>query len=184
MRRPYGPSIDERTRWVFVCKKPELFGSHGAVHNARPDVHCVLHTHTRAGIAVAAQEEGLLPISQHASVLVGRIAYHEFEGIATRPDEQERLVANLGDRPVMILRNHGLLVAGGTAADAFRLINILERACEIQVAALADGAPVRRITQESIDNSQAALASVPAGPGRDWTAMMRLVARVAPDFDS
>lgn len=94
------------------------------------------------------------------------------------------MVTNLGDKTVMILRNHGLVVAGGSAADAFRLINIVERACEIQVAALAGGVPIRRITQESIDNSQAALASQPSGAGRDWDAMMRLVARVAPDFDS
>lgn len=158
------------------------FVIHGAIHAARSDVHCVLHTHTRAGAAVAAQEEGLLPISQHAAFFMGRVAYHDFEGIAVRREEQARLVASLGDKSVLILRNHGLLVAGRSAAEAFGLINNLERACEIQIAALAGAANVRRITGESIAETQAAVDSAGDGFERDWSAMLRLVERIAPDY--
>lgn len=155
---------------------------HGAIHSARHDVGCVLHTHTRAGVAVSTHEEGLLPISQHASVLMGRIAYHDFEGIAIRPEEQSRLVADLGPHSMMILRNHGLLVAGKTAAQAFYLIHMLERACEIQVAALGYGVTVRRITGQSIIESQLAIDATNPDYSRDWAAMLRLVQRVAPDY--
>ncbi len=155
---------------------------HGAIHAARHDVDCVLHTHTRAGVAVSTHEEGLLPISQHASILMGRIAYHDFEGIAIRPEEQARLVADLGPRAMMILRNHGLLVAGRSVAEAFYFIHVLERACEIQVAALGHGVTVRRITEQSITDSKAAIQATNPDYSRDWAAMLRLVERVAPDY--
>lgn len=155
---------------------------HGAIHAARHDLNCVLHTHTRAGVAVSIHDEGLLPLSQHAAMLLHRVAYHEFEGIAVRPDEQERIVANLGMRSVLILRNHGLLVAGRNAAETFSLINLLERACEIQVAALAGGAPARRISLESITATRDAMEASDDAPSPQWPAMMRLVQRIAPDF--
>ena len=154
---------------------------HGAVHRARHDVHCVIHTHTRAGAGVSAQEEGLLPIGQHAALCMGRIGYHDFEGIAVRMDEQQRLVRNLGAHSILILRNHGLLTAGRTAREAFYLINTLERACEIQVAALGNGARVHRITPESIAATQA-VYDANAEFSRDWAAMLRLLNRVAPDY--
>lgn len=160
------------------------FVIHGAIHMARPDVQCVLHTHTVAGVAVAAQKQGLLPISQHAAVVLNQIAYHDFEGIATRAEERERLVANLGNKPMMILRNHGLLVAGQSPAETFGLTMMLQRACEIQIAAMA-GAGVNRITQESIDETQVTMAS---GDGQnvrlEWAAMLRLLDRTCPDFRS
>ncbi len=115
------------------------FVIHSAIHAARPDLNCVIHTHTAAGMAVAAQENGLLPISQHALKFHGHLAYHAYEGIALDTAERERLVADLGPHRAMILRNHGLLAAGGSVAEAFMEIYFLERACQAQVQALAGG---------------------------------------------
>ena len=115
------------------------FVIHSAIHMARPDLNCVVHTHTAAGMAVAAQEQGLLPISQHALKFHGKLAYHTYEGIALSLDERERLIADLGPHKAMILRNHGLLAAGQSVAEAFHEIHFLERACQAQVAALAGG---------------------------------------------
>ncbi|KAA2211912.1 class II aldolase/adducin family protein [Teichococcus oryzae] len=116
------------------------FTIHSALHMAREDAFCVVHTHTAAGIAVSAQKHGLLPISQHALKFYGHIAYHGYEGVALDLDERERLVADLGSHKAMILRNHGLLVAGRSIPEAFNLIYYLERACQAQVAALSGGA--------------------------------------------
>ena len=115
------------------------FVIHSAIHRARPDVTCIIHTHTPAGIAVAAQKQGLLPISQHALRFRDAIAYHEYEGIAVDLEEQRSLIADLGPHKAMILRNHGLLVAGRTIPEAFTLIYYLEMACKIQIQALAGG---------------------------------------------
>ncbi|WP_291298557.1 class II aldolase/adducin family protein [Elioraea sp.] len=116
------------------------FTIHSAIHMARHDAACVIHTHTEAGIAVSAQEHGLLPISQHALKFYGHLAYHDYEGIALDLDERDRLVRDLGQHKAMILRNHGLLVAGRSIAEAFNLIYYLERACQAQISALAGGA--------------------------------------------
>lgn len=158
------------------------FVIHGAIHAARPDVACVIHTHTRAGCAVAAHKAGLLPISQHAAALMGRIGYHDFEGIATRLEERARLVANLGDKPILILRNHGLLVAGKTAAEAFFLTMVLERACEIQATSLAFGDAILECSPQSISETQAILANANPTYATDWNAALRLVERVAPGY--
>jgi len=115
------------------------FCIHSAIHMARHDLACVIHTHTAAGMAVAAQKHGLLPISQHALKFYGHLAYHGYEGIALDLDERERLVSDLGEHRAMILQNHGLLVAGRTIPEAFSNIYYLERACQAQVAALAGG---------------------------------------------
>lgn len=115
------------------------FVIHSAIHMARPDMHCVIHTHTAAGIAVSAQEHGLLPISQHALKFYGKLAYHQYEGIALSLDERERLIADLGPHKAMILRNHGLLAGGQSVAHAFHELHFLERACQAQVQALAGG---------------------------------------------
>ena len=115
------------------------FTIHSAIHMARPDLMCVVHTHTAAGIAVSAQKDGLLPISQHALKFYGRLAYHDYEGIALDLEERERLVHDLGQHKAMILRNHGLLVGGTSIAEAFHMIYMLERACAAQVAALSGG---------------------------------------------
>ncbi|HEX8540909.1 MAG TPA: class II aldolase/adducin family protein [Pseudomonas sp.] len=113
------------------------FVIHSAIHMARPDLNCVIHTHTAAGMAVAAQEHGLLPISQHALKYYGKLAYHTYEGIALSLDERERLIADLGPHKAMILRNHGLLAGGSGVAQAFHEIHFLERACQAQVQALS-----------------------------------------------
>ena len=110
---------------------PAGFVIHSAVHEARPDVHCVLHTHTLHGVAVAAQAAGLLPISQQGALVLGRLAYHDYEGLALRDAERARLVADLGTRSLMILRNHGLLACGRSVAEAFQGMYILDAACRI-----------------------------------------------------
>ena len=115
------------------------FTIHSAIHMARPDLLCVVHTHTQSGIAVSAMQDGLLPISQHALKFYGRLAYHGYEGIALDIDERERLVADLGSHKAMILRNHGLLMGGTSIPEAFHMTYMLERACDAQVATLAGG---------------------------------------------
>ena len=118
---------------------PAGFVIHSAIHEAREDALCVLHTHTRAGCAVAAQQHGLLPLNQMSLEFHDRVAYHGYEGIALDLDERDRLVADLGQHKAMILRNHGLLVGGTSIAEAFHMIYMLERACAAQVAALSGG---------------------------------------------
>ena len=113
------------------------FVIHSAIHHAKPHLDCVIHTHTADGIAVSAQQEGLLPISQHALKFYRRLSYHSYEGIALSLEERARLVNDLGNNKAMILRNHGLLAAGESVAHAFHEIFFLERACQIQVKALS-----------------------------------------------
>jgi ribulose-5-phosphate 4-epimerase/fuculose-1-phosphate aldolase len=128
-----GKVIDERARdtpELFVVNEAG-FTIHSAVHMAREDIAFVVHTHTAAGTAVSAQEQGLLPISQHALKFYGKLGYHDYEGIALDLGERERLVADLGPHKAMILRNHGLLAGGATAAHAFHEIYFLERACAV-----------------------------------------------------
>ncbi len=115
---------------------------HSAIYMARPEVGCALHLHSRAGMAVAALEEGLLPLNQISMQFHGRIAYHDYEGIALDLDERERLIASLGGMNAMILRNHGLLTLGRSVAEAFTRAYYLEKACEIQMDALAMGRPL------------------------------------------
>ncbi|MCY0385887.1 class II aldolase/adducin family protein [Robbsia sp. Bb-Pol-6] len=119
------------------------FTIHSAIHMARHDLRFVIHTHTAAGTGVAAQEHGLLPISQHALKFYGKLGYHDYEGIALDLGERDRLVKDLGSHKAMILRNHGLLAAGRTVAEAFHEIYFLERACQAQIQALAGGTPLR-----------------------------------------
>jgi ribulose-5-phosphate 4-epimerase/fuculose-1-phosphate aldolase len=121
---------------------PAGFTIHSAIHDARKDAGCVMHLHTVAGTAVSSQEAGLLPLNQTAMLLNGRVAYHDFEGVALNHDERPRLVADLGDKTAMILRNHGTLVTGRSIAEAFTTMYFLERSCEMQVAAQAGG-PLR-----------------------------------------
>ena len=127
---------------------PAGFTIHSAVHSAREDARCVIHLHTVNGVAVSSQEHGLLPINQSAMLMNGRLAYHDFEGIAFNHDERPRLVADLGDKDAMILRNHGTLAVGTSVAEAFQMIYFLERACAIQVAAMAGGTSVRTPGEE------------------------------------
>jgi ribulose-5-phosphate 4-epimerase/fuculose-1-phosphate aldolase len=166
---------------------PAGFVIHSAVHAARHDVACVIHTHTQAGVAVSAQKDGLLMISQHAMRFHNRVAYHDYQGAALDPDERESLVADLGDKKVMILRNHGLLTAGETVREAFDLIFHLENACKIQTAALAGG---REITQPAPEICELTASQFEMGQEkflqgrRDWDAILRLVDRLDPSFRS
>jgi ribulose-5-phosphate 4-epimerase/fuculose-1-phosphate aldolase len=121
---------------------PAGFTIHSAVHAARPDAQCVMHLHTVAGIAVASQAQGLLPLNQTAMLVNGITAYHDYEGVALDLDERERLIGDLGAKNAMILRNHGTLSLGRSIADAFQTMYFLERACAIQVAALFGNAAV------------------------------------------
>lgn len=162
---------------------PAGFTIHSAVHRARPDVHCVLHTHTRAGIAVSCMREGLLPLSQIAMQFHDRLAYHDYEGIALDLDERERLAADLSSRKAMILRNHGLLTAGESVAEAFSLMFYLERACEIQIAAFSTG---RELTQPSDQVCEKVARQYedddePAGT-REWRALLRQLDRTDPSY--
>lgn len=124
------------------------FTIHSAVHMARPDVGCVLHTHTREGVAVSCQRDGLLPLNQWSLQFYNRIAYHDYEGIALDLGERERLIADLGDRWVMILRNHGLVTCGRTVREAFALMYNLNRACKAQIDVQASGAPLVMVSPE------------------------------------
>lgn len=162
------------------------FTIHSAVHAARPDLHFVIHTHTAAGSAVAAQKQGLLPISQHALKFYGCLAYHDYEGIALDLAERERLVADLGSFNAMVLRNHGLLVGGRSAALAFQEIHFLERACQIQVQALAGGAELL-VPSESVCRLTAGQFQRDDSDGiaeLAWQAALRLVAGGLVDYRS
>jgi len=131
---------------------------HSAVHSARHDAHCVIHTHTRAGTAVSALADGLLPLSQTAMRFAGHLAYHDYEGPAFNRGERERLVADLGDKNAMILRNHGLLVCAPSIPQAFNLIYWLEQACRIQIDILSCGRPLSVPTCDVVEGTSAALS--------------------------
>ena len=151
------------------------FVIHSAIHAAREDVGCVLHTHTRAGVAVSAQRDGVLPISQQSSFVLASLAYHDYEGVAIRPDEQPRLQASLGDRAFLCLRNHGLLTVGRTIPDAFLQMYTFESACQIQIAAQSGGAPLTQVPQAIIDGTRQALRVQTGGIGGAfaWPALLR-----------
>ena len=162
---------------------PAAFVIHGALHSARPDVGCVLHTHTAAGVAVSIQQEGLLSISQHAMRFHNRVAYHTFEGIALNPAEQARLIADVGTKNVLILRNHGLLTMGASISNAFKEMFFLERACQIQVAALAGDRPLTQPVAEVCEHTASQFdRDSEFLQGRDWNAMLRLLDRTDPSY--
>jgi ribulose-5-phosphate 4-epimerase/fuculose-1-phosphate aldolase len=156
------------------------FTIHSAIHAARHDVFCVLHTHTRAGMAVACQEQGLLPLNQISLQFYNRLAYHDYEGIALDLDERPRLVRDLGGKRAMILRNHGLLTAGRTIPEAFSLMFYLDRACEIQVAALASGSrlviPAAEVCDKTARQYEAEENEKPLGDA-EWAAHIRMLDR-------
>jgi ribulose-5-phosphate 4-epimerase/fuculose-1-phosphate aldolase len=162
---------------------PAGFVIHSAVHGARHDVQCVMHTHTTAGLAIAAQQHGLLPLTQHAMRFTGCLAYHDYEGIALDLDEQARLVADLGTCNAMILRNHGLLACGPTVHDTFDLMIHLQRACEAQVAALAGGTPLT-LPPAAVAAKVAAQFTRPGrtAPRNAWSALLRMLDRIDPSY--
>ena len=159
------------------------FVIHSAVHAARPDVDCVIHTHTLAGMAVSAMKCGLMPLAQ-TSMRFAKIAYHDYEGIALNLEEQARLIADLGDHEGMILRNHGLLVACASIAEAFNSIFRLERACQVQVAALAANVEIQLPPAEVIEESW---RQYQPGVRRrfgllEWPAMLKKLDKLDPSF--
>jgi ribulose-5-phosphate 4-epimerase/fuculose-1-phosphate aldolase len=195
---PYGMMFEEITASSLVkvdeqCNKvldtpypvnPAGFVIHSAIHAGRTDVQCVLHTHTPDGVAVSAQEHGLLPISQQATIALSSLGYHDYEGIAVNDAEKPRLVNDLGHSANFILRNHGLLTVGPAVADAFLVMFNLQRACEIQVRALS--AKVTQVDPRIVAGVKANVAMVTRGMGGQiaWPALLRKLARVNPGYKS
>ncbi len=197
---PYGLFFDEITASSLVKVdlegnivqetpyfiNPAGFTIHSAVHAAREDAMCVMHLHTDAGVGVSAQKDGLLPISQNALLLREFLAYHDYEGVALNLDERERLVHDLGSKPIMLLRNHGTLSCGPTAAATWMQMFFLERACAQQVAALSGGrdqvltAPDAAIEETKKQSG----ASGIGGIGKlAWPGFLRKLDRHLPGYD-
>ena len=157
---------------------------HDCIHRARPDVHAIAHTHSLAGMAVSAMACGLLPIAQSSMRFVD-VAYHDYEGLALRTDEQARLVASLGGREAMILRNHGLLVVARSVPEVFNNLWRLERACSLQVMALSCNTELRMPSAESVrytnEQFRGGIQNRPLGT-REWPALLRRLDRTDPSY--
>ena len=164
---------------------PAGFIIHSAVHEARHDAHCVIHLHTNDGVAVATQEQGLLPISQQSLFPLSNLAYHNYEGVALNPEEKVRLVNDLGDAHFMILRNHGLLTCADTVANAFLYMYLMQRACEIQIKAQSGGSALTPIPAQILAGIKAASEQVTRGANGDiaWPALLRKLRRTDPSFE-
>jgi ribulose-5-phosphate 4-epimerase/fuculose-1-phosphate aldolase len=195
---PYGLMYDQMQASCFIkldlagrlLFNPTEFGFnqagyviHSAIHAARHDVDCVIHTHTVAGMAVSAMKCGLLPIAQ-TSMRFARIAYHDYEGVAINLEEQERLVRDLGEHAGMILRNHGLLVVGGSIPEAFNNIFRLERACQVQVAALSCNVELQLPPQHIVDDSYRLYLPATRRPFGvlEWPALLRKLDKIDPSY--
>ncbi len=163
---------------------PAGFTIHSAVHAAREDALCVMHLHTDYGIAVSAQEHGLLPISQQSLFVLSSLGYHDYEGLALNDEEKPRLVADLGRKTFLILRNHGLLTVGPTVADAFLSMFLLERACRIQILAQSGGAKLVPIDEKVFAQIPAQEAVVTQGGGGRliWPGLLRRLDRMGANY--
>ena len=195
---PYGLMFDEITASNLVkvdqdCNKvidspypvnPAGFVIHSAVHAVRHDVECVMHTHTRAGIAVSAQKNGVLPISQQSTFVLASLAYHGYEGVAIRDDEKVRLQADLGDANYMMLRNHGLLTCGKTVADAFLSMYTFETTCQIQIAAQSGGGELTQVDPHIIEGVGHVMKVQTGGMGGVfvWPSLIRKLDRLDPSY--
>ena len=171
----------QETSWPV---NPAGFVIHSAVHLGRPDARCVMHTHTLAGMAVAAQRTGLLPLNQISMEFDGRVAFHEYEGVAADDNlsERERLARDLGDMPCMVLRHHGLLTVGRTVAEAFYWMHYLEQSCRIQLAAQAGGVPLALPSAETVGRTRAQFGDGPHKGWLPWQALRRKLDREQPDY--
>jgi ribulose-5-phosphate 4-epimerase/fuculose-1-phosphate aldolase len=196
---PYGLMFEEITASSLVkvdqrCNKvidspfpvnPAGFVIHSAVHEARGDVQCVLHTHTRAGVAVSAQQCGILPISQQSTFVLASLAYHAYEGVAFREEEKPRLQADLGAADFLVLRNHGLLVTGKTIADAFLAMYTFESTCRIQLDAQAGGDLITVDPRIVAGVAQAMKVQTgDLGGAFVWPALIRKLDRTDPGYKS
>jgi len=167
---------------------PAGFTIHSAVHGARHDVQCVMHTHTLNGVAVSAQKRGVLPISQQSIFVLASLGYHAYEGVALRDDEKPRLVASLGDKTFLMLRNHGLLTVGSTIAAAFQSMYIFEATCAIQVRAQAGGTlaggELTEVHSSIIASAAEQARAVTHGGGASlvWPGLLRRLDRVDPSY--
>ena len=195
---PYGLMFDEITASSLVkvddkCNKviassfpvnPAGFVIHSAVHEARPDALCVLHTHTRAGVAVSAQAGGVLPISQQSTFVLGSLAYHAYEGVAFRDDEKPRLQADLGQANFLILRNHGLLVVGKSIADAFLSMYTFENTCRIQIDAQSGGCELTQVNPLIVRGVAEAMRVQTGGLGGAfvWPSLIRKLEKLNSDY--
>ena len=192
---PYGMMFDEITASSLVKidmdgKKvaenpwpinPAGFTIHSAIHAARHDVQCVLHTHTLNGVAVSAQKNGVLPLSQQSIFVLQNLAYHDYEGVALRDDEKPRLVADLGTKSYLMLRNHGLLTVGRTIAEAFQAMYIFEATCAIQIRAQSGGGELVPVQQGIIDTAMQQAREVSNGLGPHqliWPGLLRRLDRI------
>lgn len=196
---PYGLMFDEITASSLIkvdqdCNKlsespfpvnPAGFVIHSAVHEAREDVQCVLHTHTRAGVAVSAQKAGVLPISQQSTFVLAGLAYHDYEGVAFRPDEKPRLQADLGNANFLMLRNHGLLTCGASIADAFLNMYVFESTCQIQLSAQAGG-ELTQVDPRIVAGVAEAMRVQTGGLGGAfvWPALLRKLERMGADYQA
>lgn len=178
----HGQVIGE-SRWPF---NPAGFTPHATIHAGVPGAHCVMHTHTTAGMAVACLEDGLSPSNFYAAQLHGKLAYHDFEGITVHAAEGPRLLQSIGDRPAVILRNHGLLAWGEGVARTFAVLWLLQRACEIQLATLSMGQP--RLVGEAIQakcTADSLQFSARFGAGQDvFDALVRKLDRIDTSYRS
>jgi ribulose-5-phosphate 4-epimerase/fuculose-1-phosphate aldolase len=168
---------------------PAGFTIHSAVHAARHDAACVLHTHTLNGVAVSAQAGGVLPLSQHSIFVLASLGYHDYEGVALRDDEKPRLVRDLGSNTFLMLRNHGLLTVGATIADAFVAMYFFEATCTMQVRAQSGGGELVKIHPEIIATAQQQARTVTLGQGGmggnlAWPGLLRRLDRTMPGYDS
>ena len=160
------------------------FTIHSAVHSSGSNNHAVIHTHSNDGVAVAAQEDGLMPISQHAMVIRNDCAYHDYEGIALNLDERERLIHDLGDKHCLILKNHGLLTTGATCGDAWLRLFFLERACSMQIKALTGGLKLNQVPTDVVElvTEQGQMASDDGIGQLAWPGLLRKLDKIDPSY--
>lgn len=195
---PYGLMFDEITASSLIkvdqdCQKlsasafpvnPAGFNIHSCIHQVRDDAGCVLHTHSRAGVAVSAQKAGVLPISQQSTFVLASLGYHGYEGVALREDEKPRLQADLGSHNFLMLRNHGLLTVGNTIADAFLNMYIFESVCRIQIDAQAGGGELIHVDPRILDGIAQVMKTATGGQGANiaWPALLRKLERLDPGY--
>ena len=197
---PYGMMFDEMTASSLVKidlagnklddspfpVNPAGFVIHSAVHAVRHDAQCVLHVHSLNGVAVSAQKEGVLPVSQQSMFVLAGLAYHDYEGVALNDEEKPRLVADLGSKTFLMLRNHGLLTVGPTVADAFLAMYIFEAACTIQIRAQSGGKELLQIPMAVLAGAQAQAKSATRSMGGAlaWPGLLRMLDRIDTSYQT